>query len=61
MIGLTGSLIAAVGSFFCKRCRLATRFLASRDDEAVQSQNKMTRWERFAQILLGSNEFMYLD
>ena len=23
--------------------------------------NKLTRWERYAQVLLGSNEFMYLD
>ena len=23
--------------------------------------NKLTRWERYAQVLLGANEFMYLD
>jgi hypothetical protein len=38
---------------------LATRFLASAAPD--DGQNKLSRWERFAQVLLGSNEFMYVD
>ena len=26
-----------------------------------EEQNKLTRWEQYAQVLLGGNEFMYLD
>ncbi len=40
---------------------LATQFLAAPDSADDQRQNKLSRWERFAQILLGSNEFLYLD
>ena len=51
---------------------LGLAYLAAADDAAADSsaadeaaangeQNKMTRWERYTQILLGGNEFMYLD
>ena len=37
--------------------KLGLAYLSVEDTEA----NKLTRWERYAQVLLGSNEFMYLD
>jgi cytochrome c553 len=40
--------------------RLALRFLAA-PDGAEASANRLTRWERLAQVLIGSNEFMYVD
>lgn len=40
---------------------LAKQYLALEDDEAERDRNSLTRWERYAQVLLGSNEFMYLD
>ncbi len=40
---------------------LAKQYLAGEDDEAERDKNSLTRWERYAQVLLGSNEFMYLD
>lgn len=40
---------------------LAKNYLAGEDDEAERNLNGLTRWERYAQVLLGSNEFMYLD
>lgn len=40
---------------------LAERFLSSEDAEEEQDLNGLNRWERYAQVLLGSNEFMYLD
>jgi hypothetical protein len=36
-------------------------FLSGTDAPAEATQNRLTRWERFAQILIGSNEFMYVD
>lgn len=36
---------------------LGISYLETKDAEL----NKLTRWERYAQVLLGSNEFMYLD
>ena len=39
--------------------RLFTAFLAGTDAEPTA--NRLTRWERVAQILIGSNEFMYVD
>ena len=39
--------------------RLAVAFLSAQDTEAAQ--NRLTRWERLAQVLIGSNEFMYID
>ncbi|MFN7843987.1 MAG: DUF1553 domain-containing protein [Pirellula sp.] len=40
---------------------LAKQYLAGEDDESERNLNELTRWERYAQVLLGSNEFMYLD
>jgi hypothetical protein len=53
-------------------CRLAFARHASAEEEklfvaflrasdAPGEQNRLTRWERLAQILIGSNEFMYVD
>jgi cytochrome c553 len=39
----------------------ALGFLAGQDDPSEQTTNRLTRWERLAQVLLGSNEFMYID
>jgi hypothetical protein len=36
-------------------------FLAAQDDPMEQNVNRLSRWERLAQVLLGSNEFMYVD
>ncbi len=36
---------------------LGLAYLAIKSDE----HNKLTRWEQYAQVLLGGNEFMYLD
>ena len=45
MIGLTGSDTAAVGSFFCKRCRLIQRF-------SMGSVNGVARhWQKTGQEL----------
>src|SRR5207249_3367685 len=41
--------------------RLATGFLSGHDSAAEQQANRLTRWERLAQVLLGSNEFLYVD
>lgn len=38
---------------------LFVQFLAGKD--ADPTANRLTRWERVAQILIGSNEFMYVD
>jgi len=38
-----------------------TTYLAAADGPDDAKKNKLTRWERFAQALLGSNEFLYLD
>jgi hypothetical protein len=34
-------------------------FLGAKDEDPMA--NRLTRWERVAQILIGSNEFMYVD
>jgi hypothetical protein len=39
--------------------QLFVTFLQARDAEPAA--NRLTRWERLAQILIGSNEFMYVD
>ena len=39
--------------------RTGTRFGISW--QQGEEQNKLTRWEQYAQVLLGGNEFMYLD
>lgn len=41
--------------------RVSLEFLAGQDDPMEQPMNRLTRWERLAQVLLGSNEFMYID
>jgi hypothetical protein len=40
---------------------LASRYLSVADDSIEKDKNTLNRWERYAQVLLGSNEFMYLD
>ena len=40
---------------------LALAFLKENDTPTTQPQNRLTRWERLAQVFLASNEFMYLD
>jgi cytochrome c553 len=44
-----------------EEARLAVAFLGAPDSPAEQQANHMTRWERLAQVLIGSNEFMYVD
>lgn len=44
-----------------RELNIALRYLQIQDAEDVQSKNKLNRWERYAQVLLASNEFMYLD
>jgi cytochrome c553 len=36
-------------------------FLQGEDSAEEKPRNKLTRWERFTQALLGSNEFLYID
>ncbi|MBY0522459.1 MAG: PSD1 and planctomycete cytochrome C domain-containing protein [Gemmataceae bacterium] len=37
------------------------RYVGMEDSADEKAKNKLTRWERFAQALLGSNEFLYID
>jgi hypothetical protein len=39
---------------------LGKLYLSSSDGDE-SSKNQLTRWERYAQVLLGSNEFLYVD
>jgi len=41
--------------------RDALAYLAASDDTAEQKSNTLTRWDRLAQVMLGSNEFLYID
>ncbi len=41
--------------------QLALRYLSASDPPAGKANARLTRWERFAQALLGSNEFLYVD
>jgi hypothetical protein len=41
--------------------QIFTSFLQGKDTPAEATQIRLTRWERMAQILIGSNEFMYVD
>jgi hypothetical protein len=41
--------------------RVVLDYLGRKDTPAEQAENRLSRWERFAQVLLGSNEFMYVD
>ncbi len=40
---------------------LALRFLAGTDQASEATKNQLTRWERYAQVLLAGNEFLYVD
>jgi hypothetical protein len=40
--------------------QLGVDYVSAADAEG-QPQNALTRWERYAQILLASNEFLYID
>jgi len=40
---------------------LIVSYLGGVDADDVKSANKLTRWERVAQAMLGANEFMYVD
>ena len=42
-----------------RRWRSALRYLQA--PRRGRRQNKLTRWERYCQVLLASNEFMYVD
>jgi hypothetical protein len=44
-----------------EEARLALAFLGGQDSAGEQQANKLSRWERLAQVLIGSNEFMYVD
>lgn len=37
------------------------KYLSAKDSPEEATKNKLTRWERYAQALLASNEFMYVD
>ena len=39
----------------------ALKYLAAADAGDEKAKNQLTRWERFAQALLASNEFEYVD
>lgn len=41
--------------------QLGVRYMQVEDSDDTLSNNKLSRWERYAQALLASNEFMYLD
>jgi mono/diheme cytochrome c family protein len=41
--------------------KLAELFLASKDSADEAGKNRLTRWVRYAQVLLASNEFIYID
>jgi hypothetical protein len=40
---------------------LAKGYLSVVDEESSGGKNSLDRWQRYAQVLLGSNEFMYVD
>lgn len=40
---------------------IAMLFLHANEESIEKPMNKMDRWERFAQALIASNEFMYID
>ena len=44
-----------------RELQLGLGYLQADETEDEKKQNQLTRWERYAQALLGSNEFMYLD
>lgn len=44
-----------------RELELGMQFLQVAESEESKEKNKLSRWERYAQALLASNEFMYLD
>ena len=44
-----------------RELQIGLQYLQYQETEEAKAQNKLTRWERYAQALLASNEFMYLD
>jgi hypothetical protein len=44
-----------------EEARLAMAFIGGQDSTGEQQANRLSRWERLAQVLIGSNEFMYVD
>jgi hypothetical protein len=41
--------------------RLGTAFLTSTPDQGETSSSPLSNWEQYAQVLLGSNEFAFID
>ncbi len=41
--------------------KVGLHYLNGKDSEKESAGNKLTRWERYAQTLLASNEFLYVD
>jgi hypothetical protein len=41
--------------------RLGTAFLTSTPDQGETSSSPLSKWEQYAQVLLGSNEFAFID
>jgi len=41
--------------------QLGLAFVNAEDGAELRDGTSLNRWERYAQILLASNEFMYLD
>jgi hypothetical protein len=41
--------------------RIGLSYLSAPDDPAHSGKNQLTRWERYAQVLLAANEFLYVD
>ena len=56
-----GYLLAFGRSASQDEIELGLRFLGGKDTSEEAARNKLTRWERYAQALLASNEFMYVD
>ncbi len=56
-----GRVRAAFERLYCREpnereMQVAVEYLNAEDEN-----EKLTRWERYAQVLLGANEFMYVD
>jgi hypothetical protein len=66
-----GRIRAAFGRVYCREpsdreVQLGLAYLKASDAGTESGSNgdeseKLTRWERYAQVLLGANEFMYVD
>jgi hypothetical protein len=68
----TGRIRAAFARAYCREpsdreTHLGLRYLKADDVDGAENgsngdgSGKLTRWERYAQVLLGANEFMYVD